>query len=97
LGYFPVIKSRIFPENIKAIMMQGAIIKNIGNHVIATQKPRRIRLKHNSGIQEDRLERVTIVMGNKQIMNRTAEQIKPAVKTFIIKWAATWVGKAFKS
>ena len=75
-------------------MIQGAIIKNIGNHVIATQKPRRIRLMHNSGIQEAFFERVIIVVGNKQIMNRTAEQIKPAVKTLIIKCAATWVGKA---
>jgi len=88
---------RIFPENIKAMMIQGAIIKNMGNHVIATQKPRRIRLKHNSGIQEDFFERVIIVMGNKQIMNNIAEQSNPAAKTSIIKWAATWAGKAVKS
>jgi len=74
-----------------------ATIKNTGNHVKATQTPIRTRLKASSGIQEEYLERVIIVIANKGIKMSIAEHIKPAVKVSIIKWAASCVGKAVKS
>jgi len=83
--YRPVMNFRIPPANIRAIIIGIQIMKNMGNQVIATQKPMIIRLKHNSGIQDAFLERVIIVMGNRQIKNNTPEQIKPAAKTVIIK------------
>lgn len=57
----------------------------MGNHVKAVQIPIITRVMASSGIQEDFLERVIIVIANKGININTPEHIKPAVKTSIIK------------